>query len=63
MKIIVENCIIILAVSFLIFIGLDYYNQKMDFVGNSVSIKMLIAFCVLSIGNSIYILMKHNKKK
>lgn len=46
---ILYNLNIILAGIFIVFQILDIYNPKMNFIGNTVSIYLLFAFCVLSI--------------
>ena len=58
MKKILENIIIIFSMTFIVFLILDYYNAKMDFVGNALSRKILLCFCVISIINSFKHLLR-----
>ena len=60
---VVENGLIVLSIVFLAFTVLDYYNAQMDFAGNMMSSRLLIAYCVLSIFNSAVILGKGKKRR
>lgn len=44
---------IVLSLAFLAFSVLDWYNPMMNFTTNSVSSKILILFCVISLALSI----------
>lgn len=48
-KNVLPHIVIILAGIFIVFQILDSYNPTMNFVDNSISIKLFYAFCVLSI--------------
>lgn len=49
MKAFFKHAITIFSIMFLVFLVLDYFNGKMDFVGNSLSRKLLFIFCIISI--------------
>lgn len=61
MKTILEHLTIIFGIVFLVFLVLDYYNEKMDFTGNSLSRKMLLVFCAVSVVNGIWQLVQNRK--
>jgi ABC-type transport system involved in cytochrome bd biosynthesis fused ATPase/permease subunit len=50
---VLQHIAIILSVSFLAFIVLDWYNPMMAFTTNPVSAKLLIAFCMITILSSV----------
>lgn len=45
---------IVCSLAFLTFLVLDYYNPRMNFVGNSLSRKLLAGFCLLSVINGVW---------
>lgn len=46
----------------LVFMILDYYNPTMNFVNNNINMKLFLAFCVLSIVNSVLTIIANRKK-
>ncbi len=58
---VLPHIIIILSGIFLVFVILDSYNPTMDFINNTVSIKLFGIYCILSILNSI-IMIAFNRK-
>jgi len=62
-KNILYNLNIILAGMFIVFQILDLYNPTMRFIGNSVTIYLMFAFCVLSIYNAVTLLIYNQKKE
>lgn len=60
---ILYNLNIILAGIFIVFQILDLYNPTMQFIGNSVTIYLMFAFCVLSIANACTLLIHNRKNK
>ncbi len=60
-KNILPHIIIILAGIFIVFLILDNYNPTMNFINNTISIKLLCVFCILSIVNSIIIVISNRK--
>lgn len=58
---ILPHIIIILSGIFLVFLILDSYNPTMNFINNTVSMKLLWAYCILSIINSI-VIISYNRK-
>lgn len=56
MRKILANFNISLSLVFLVFIILNWFNQKMDFIGNSLSIRLLVFYCILTIRNNIELL-------
>lgn len=55
--------VIILSGIFMVFLVLDRYNPTINFVGNSVSVYLLWAFCILSIINSAIVSAANRKEK
>ncbi len=51
--IILSHMCIILSFTFLIFVVLDWYNPMMNFTANSVTSKILLLFCIVSLIVSI----------
>lgn len=51
-----NHLLITLSLTFLIFLVLHYYNARMGFLTNSISLSLLGAFCLLSIANSMRLL-------
>ncbi|WFR58505.1 hypothetical protein QA584_05385 [Anaerocolumna sp. AGMB13025] len=60
-KNILPHIIIILSGIFIIFLILDNYNPTMNFINNTVSIKLFWIFCLLSIINSILAIATNRK--
>lgn len=60
-KNILPHIIIILSGIFIVFLILDNYNPTMNFIGNTISIKLFWAFCILSIVNSVIIVISNRK--
>ena len=58
---IVPHIIIILAGIFIVFLILDNYNPTMNFICNTISIKLFWIFCILSIVNSVMIVISNRK--
>ena len=58
---IVPHIIIILSGIFIVFLILDNYNPTMNFIGNTISIKLLWVFCILSIVNSVFLVISSRK--
>lgn len=58
---ILPHIIIILAGIFIVFLILDNYNPTMNFIGNTISIKLFWIFCILSIVNSVMIVISNRK--
>jgi hypothetical protein len=59
---ILPHIVVIISGIFMTFLVLDGYNPTMEFVGNPVSLKLLWAFCILSILNSVIIIASNRKK-
>jgi len=59
---VLPHIIIILSGIFLVFMILDYYNPTMNFVNNNINMKLFLAFCVLSIVNSVLTIIANRKK-
>ena len=59
---VLPHIIIILSGIFLVFMILDYYNPTMNFVNNNIKMKLFLAFCVLSIVNSVLTIIANRKK-
>lgn len=59
---ILPHIVVILSGIFMIFLILDSYNPTMDFIGKLVSLKLLWAFCILSLFNSIIIIGSNRKE-
>jgi hypothetical protein len=60
-KNILPHIIIILAGIFIVFLILDNYNPTMNFINNTISIKLLWVFCILSIVNSVFLVITNRK--
>lgn len=60
-KNILPHIIIILAGIFIVFLILDNYNPTMNFINNNISIKLLWVFCILSIVNSVFLVISNRK--
>ena len=58
---IVPHIIIILSGIFIVFLILDNYNPTMNFISNTISIKLLWVFCILSIVNSVFLVISSRK--
>ncbi|MDD3230839.1 MAG: hypothetical protein PHE09_16725, partial [Oscillospiraceae bacterium] len=54
---------IILALCFLTFTVLDWYNPMMAFTTNALSVKLLIAFCIVTILSSVSNLIRMRRSK
>ncbi|RDU24500.1 hypothetical protein [Anaerosacchariphilus polymeriproducens] len=52
-KSLLPHMLIILSGIFIVFLILNSYNPTMNFVTNSISIKLFWVFCILSIMNAI----------
>jgi len=59
---VLPHIIIIVSGIFLVFMILDYYNPTMNFVNNNINMKLFLAFCVLSIVNSVLTIIANRKK-
>lgn len=53
MKTVLENVTIILSLVFLAFMVLDYFNEKMNFLGSQPALAMLAMLCAVSLVNNI----------
>ena len=60
-KNILPHIIIILSGIFIVFLILDNYNPTMNFINNTISIKLFWAFCILSIVNSVFLVISNRK--
>ncbi len=60
-KNILPHIIIIFAGIFIVFLILDNYNPTMNFINNTISIKLLWVFCILSIVNSVFLVISNRK--
>ncbi|MGB8452148.1 MAG: hypothetical protein WCD89_07420 [Anaerocolumna sp.] len=58
---VLPHIIIILSGIFIVFLILDGYNPTMNFVNNTVSIKLFWVFLILSILNSILVIVSNRK--
>ncbi len=58
---ILPHIIIILSGIFLVFLILDNYNPTMNFINNTVSTKLFWAYCIISIVNSIIVIVYNRK--
>jgi hypothetical protein len=58
---VLPHIIIVLSGIFMIFLILDNYNPTMNFINNTVSIKLFWIFLILSIVNSIIIIVSNRK--
>lgn len=58
MRKLIAHISIILSIVFIVFMILDWFNAYMNFVGNPLSIKLLLLLCATSIWNSINVLVK-----
>lgn len=54
---------IILALCFLAFTVLDWYNPLMAFTTNALSTKLMIAYCIVSILSSVSSLIARRKRQ
>lgn len=52
---------LILAVMFITFLILDQYNPMMNFVNNEFSLKLLWVWCILTVIQSILIVIQNHK--
>ena len=60
-KNILPHIIIILSGIFIVFLILDNYNPTMNFINNTISMKLFWVFCILSIVNSVMIVISNRK--
>lgn len=60
-KNILPHIIIILAGIFIVFLILDNYNPTMNFINNPISIKLFWVFCILSIVNSVMVVISNRR--
>ncbi len=60
-KNILPHIIIILSGIFIVFLILDNYNPTMNFINNTISIKLFWIFCILSIVNSVFLVISNRK--
>ncbi len=51
----------IISVIFIVFLILDSYNPTMNFIDNTISLKLLGIFCALSILHSVIIISSNRK--
>ncbi len=57
LRLILANLCAVLAVCFLIFSVLDWFNYMMNFSHNPVSAKLLVLFCIAAIALSVLVLL------
>ncbi len=60
-KNILPHITIILAGIFIVFLILDNYNPTMNFMGNTISNKLFWVFCILSIVNSVLLVISNRR--
>lgn len=58
---VLPHIIIVLSGIFMVFLILDNYNPTMNFIGNTVSVKLFWLYLILSIFNSIIIIVSNRK--
>lgn len=58
---ILPHILIILSGIFIVFLVLDNYNPTMNFINNTVSLKLFWAFCILSIVNAGIVIASNRK--
>lgn len=51
-----NHLLIILSLTFLVFLVLHYYNARMGFLTNRISLCLLGAYCMLTVANSVLLL-------
>lgn len=61
-KNVLPHIMIILAGIFIVFLILDEYNPTMNFLSNSISLKLFWVFCILTMINSIMIVASNRKQ-
>jgi hypothetical protein len=61
-KNILPHIMIIIAGIFIVFLILDQYNPTMNWINNSVSLKLFWVFCILTMVNSIMIIASNRKQ-
>lgn len=61
-KKLLPHLLFILSGIFITFLILDQYNPTMDFVSNPVSLKLLWCFCLLSLLNSVLMIIEHRRQ-
>lgn len=52
-----NHLLIVLSLTFLVFLVLHYYNARMGFLTNRLSVGLLGIFCLLTIANSVSFLV------
>ncbi|WP_099469519.1 hypothetical protein [Konateibacter massiliensis] len=55
------HLMLIFAVMFITFLILDEYNPMMDFVNNEFSMKLLWAWCILTVIQSVILVIQKQK--
>ncbi len=55
-KKLMANTSVTLGIVFIGFIILDWFNAYMNFIGNPISIKLLVLLCLSSMWNGVYLL-------
>lgn len=64
MKMFFSHLTFILSLCFVTFYILDWYNPMMNFIGNPISSKLLLLFCVVAAITSVWrIRDEHSKSK
>jgi hypothetical protein len=61
-KTILPHIIVILAGIFIVLLILDDYNPTMNFINNTVSMKLFWVFCILSIINAALLIVRNRKE-
>jgi hypothetical protein len=61
-KNVLPHIMIIIAGIFIVFLILDQYNPTMNWINNSVSLKLFWVFCILTMVNSIMIIASNRKQ-
>ncbi len=61
LKRVLPHLLFILSGIFIAFLILDEYNPTMNFINNNISIKLLWSFCLLSLLNSVVMMIDSRK--
>ena len=59
---VLSNLVIVLALCFLTFAVMDWYNPMMNFPGNTLSSKLLLVLCVSAIALAVLTLLPEKQK-
>jgi TRAP-type C4-dicarboxylate transport system permease small subunit len=62
LKSVLPHIMIIIAGIFIVFLILDQYNPTMNWINNSVSLKLFWVFCILTVINSIMLIASNRKQ-